>query len=325
MTARAFGRGAAWLLLAVCVLAIIDPALAQAPRSAFGNAPPAPGPGGLVGWIIEQQAMFYRQLSGTVRAIRQGHSGAFATLVGLSFVYGVFHAAGPGHGKAVISSYIVATGETIRRGVMLAALSSLVQAITAVSLVGILALVLGATARTMGQVVNWIEILSYGLIAAIGLRLLWTKASAFWVRLQAWRHGRPVSGLGCDDTCVHLPAAEQVARISNWRETLAIVLSVGLRPCTGAVLVLVFSLAQGIVYAGVVSAFAMAVGTAITVAAIASIASGAKALAVRLASARPGALTVAMSLAEVVAALVVVLFGLALLAGYMAVERMGPF
>ena len=269
--------------------------------------------------------MFYRQLSGTVRAIRQGNSGAFASLVGLSFVYGVFHAAGPGHGKAVISSYIVATGETIRRGVILAALSSLVQAVTAIALVGILALVLGATARTMGQVVNWIEIFSYGLIAAIGLRLLWSKASAFWVRFQAWRQGRPVSGLACDDNCVHLPAAEQLERLSSWRETLAIVLSVGLRPCTGAVLVLVFSMAQGIVYAGVASAFAMALGTAITVAVIASIASSAKALAVRLASARPGALTVAMSLAEVAAALVVVIFGLALLAGYLVVERMGPF
>jgi nickel/cobalt transporter (NicO) family protein len=325
VTRLASRRLAAFLVIAAgLVLLVAVPALAQAPASPFGARPPS-GPGGLVGWIIEQQAIFYRQLSATVRAIRQGDRGALATLVGLSFLYGVFHAAGPGHGKAVISSYIVATGETVRRGVALAALSSLVQAVTAISLVGILALVLGATARTMGQVVNWIEIFSYGLIAVIGLRLLWTKASAFLARLSAWRRGQPVAGLGCDDACAHLPAAEQVARISSWRETLAVVLSVGLRPCTGAVLVLVFSMAQGIVHAGIISAFAMAVGTAITVAVIASLASGAKALAVRLASARPGLMTVGLSLAEVLAALVVVLFGLALLAGYMVVERMGPF
>lgn len=310
--------------LGILALALVgDAALAQAP-SAFG-APRAPAPGGLIGWIIDQQAQFYRQLSLAVRAIRTGDRGAFATLVGLSFLYGVFHAAGPGHGKAVISSYIVANGDTIRRGIGLAILSSLVQALTAIALVGFLAAILGATARTMGQVVNWIEIIAYGLIALIGLRLTWQKSRAFFTRFNAWRRGTTVAGLDCDDNCVHLPSAEQVSRTRSWRETLAIVLSVGLRPCTGAILVLVFALSQGIVSAGIASTFAMAIGTAITVAAIAALASSAKALAVRLASARPGALTLAASALEVAAALVVMLFGLALLFGYLAVERMMPF
>jgi ABC-type nickel/cobalt efflux system permease component RcnA len=309
--------------MTACVL-IAEPSLAQAPPSAFGGPRP-PAPTGLFGWIIEQQAAFYRQLSAAVRGIRAGHSGAFSTLVGLSFLYGVFHAAGPGHGKAVISSYIVATGETVRRGVMLAALSSLVQALTAIALVGFLAAILGVTARTMSMVVNWIELAAYGLIIAIGLRLVWQKASAFIVRLSAWRGARPVAGLGCDDSCVHLPGAEQVARIRSWREALGIILSVGLRPCTGAVLVLVFAMSQGIVQAGVIATFAMAAGTAITVAAIAAVASGAKELAVRLASARPGAGTLVMSALEVAAAIVVVLFGVGLLTGYLVVERMMPF
>lgn len=309
--------------VAACAL-LADPSLAQTPPSAFGGArtPPATG---LFGWIIEQQAVFYRQLSAAVRGIRAGHAGAFSTLVGLSFLYGVFHAAGPGHGKAVISSYIVATGETVRRGVMLAALSSLVQALTAIALVGFLAAILGVTARTMSQVVNWIELVAYGLIIAIGLRLVWQKGSAFIARLSAWRSARPVAGLGCDDSCVHLPGAEQVARIHSWREALAIILSVGLRPCTGAVLVLVFAMSQGIVQAGVIATLAMALGTAITVALIAAVASGAKELAVRLAAARPGAMTLAMSALEVAAAVVVVLFGAGLLTGYLVVERMMPF
>ena len=120
-------------LAATAVLVVVAPALAQAPPPAFGPRPPAPT--GITGWILEQQVQFYRQLSATVRAIRAGNSGAFWTLVSLSFLYGVFHAAGPGHGKAVISSYIVATGETVRRGVTLAALSSLVQALTAIALI----------------------------------------------------------------------------------------------------------------------------------------------------------------------------------------------
>ncbi len=321
------GRRAAAVLAAVIVvggLLALAPALAQAPPSAFGGARP-PAPGGPFGWIIEQQAQFYRQLSAAVRGIRTGQAGAFWTLVGLSFLYGVFHAAGPGHGKAVISSYIVANGATIRRGVALAALSSLVQALTAIALVGFLAAILGVTARTMSRVVNWVEIVAYGLIIVIGLRLTWQKGRAFLARFASWRLNRPVAGMGCDDNCVHLPAAEQVARIQSWREALAVILSVGLRPCTGAVLILVFALSQGIVQAGVAATFAMAVGTAITVAAIAALASGAKGLAVRLAAARTGMATLALSAAELAAAGVVVFFGIGLLTGYLVVERMMPF
>lgn len=321
------GRRAAAVLAALIVVGglwALAPALAQAPPSAFGGARP-PAPGGPFGWIIEQQAQFYRQLSAAVRGIRTGQAGALWTLVGLSFLYGVFHAAGPGHGKAVISSYIVANGATIRRGVALAALSSLVQALTAIALVGFLAAILGVTARTMSRVVNWVEIAAYGLIIAIGLRLTWQKGRAFLARFASWRLNRPVAGMGCDDNCVHLPAAEQVARIQSWREALAVIVSVGLRPCTGAVLILVFALSQGIVQAGVAATFAMAVGTAITVAAIAALASGAKGLAVRLAAARTGMATLALSAAELAAAGVVVFFGIGLLTGYLVVERMMPF
>ena len=64
---------------------------------------------------------------------------ALGLLAGLSFAYGVFHAAGPGHGKAVISSYLVATGEGFRRGVALSALAALAQALAAIALVGLFA------------------------------------------------------------------------------------------------------------------------------------------------------------------------------------------
>ena len=61
-------------------------------------------PGGFAGYILAKQAEFYRMLSGTIRAAKTDGSAAY-TLLGISFLYGIFHAAGPGHGKAVISSY----------------------------------------------------------------------------------------------------------------------------------------------------------------------------------------------------------------------------
>src|SRR5437764_9250587 len=158
---------------------VVDGAFAQA--SPFG-APRAPAPaapvGGVLGWIFAKQAEFYRQFSGLIRAAKADDSAAWS-LMGLSFLYGIFHAAGPGHGKAVISSYLVANEETWKRGVVLSFVAALVQALVAVLVVGIAAALLNATAASMGRAVNVIEILSYSLIVLIGVRLLWVKGRAF--------------------------------------------------------------------------------------------------------------------------------------------------
>ena len=131
----------------------IDAALAQG--SPFGVGPPKSAPPrdartGIVGWIMVKQAEFYKGLSGAIRAAKTDWS-ALWVLFGLSFAYGVFHAAGPGHGKAVISSYVVANGETWWRGVVLSFASAMVQAAVAVAIVGIAAVLLNATAATMSD------------------------------------------------------------------------------------------------------------------------------------------------------------------------------
>ena len=142
--------------------------------------------GGLTGWVLAKQAEFYRMFSGLIRASKSDGSAAY-TLLGISFLYGIFHAAGPGHGKAVISSYLVANDETWRRGIVLSFASAILQAFTAIALVGIAAVLLGATAKAMGNTVRVIEIVSYGLIIVIGLRLLWVKGRAFLKLLRAGR------------------------------------------------------------------------------------------------------------------------------------------
>ena len=125
-------------------------------------------------------------LSGLIRAAKADGSAAY-TLLGISFLYGIFHAAGPGHGKAVISSYLVANDETWRRGIVLSFASAMLQAFTAIAVVGIAAAMLGATAKAMGDTVRVIEIVSYALILLIGLRLLWVKGRAF-LRLLRGEH-----------------------------------------------------------------------------------------------------------------------------------------
>src|SRR5438874_8627958 len=154
---------------------VVDGAFAQASPFGAPRAPAPPAPvGGVLGWIFAKQAEFYRQFSGLLRAAKADGTAVWS-LFGLSFLYGAFHAAGPGHGKAVISSYLVANEETWRRGVVLSFASALLQALVAVAIVGIAAALLGATAKMMGDTVRVIETVSYLLIIAVGLRLLWVK------------------------------------------------------------------------------------------------------------------------------------------------------
>ena len=117
--------------------------------------------------------------AGLIRAAKTNGS-AYWGLMGISFVYGIFHAAGPGHGKAVISSYLLANEETWRRGIVLSFASALLQALTAVVIVAIAAVLIGATAKMMGNTVRVIELVSYALIVLVGGRLLWVKGRGFF-------------------------------------------------------------------------------------------------------------------------------------------------
>src|SRR4051812_9141348 len=118
--------------------------LAQNPFGAPRASPDAQL-GGVVGWLLARQSEFYREISATIRAAKSDGSAVWP-LLAISFAYGIFHAAGPGHGKAVISSYLVANEETWKRGIPLSFASALLQALVAVAVGGVLGAVLGGAA-----------------------------------------------------------------------------------------------------------------------------------------------------------------------------------
>jgi len=341
--ARGLATAAAAIVLVVAVDAMLHDLLAQNP---FGGPRPTPVPepaaGGLVGWLLAKQSEFYREISATIRAAKSDGSAVW-TLLAVSFAYGIFHAAGPGHGKAVISSYLVANQETARRGIALSFASALMQSLMAVLIVGVGAWALNATAKTMCGAEKVIEIASYALIAAFGARLVWVKGGAFIRALQAQpvpaiagaAHHHHVHGHHhdhdhghChgdvhDEHCGHShgPEPSELAGPGGWRRGLVAIMTVGIRPCSGAILVLVFALAQGLFWAGVAATFLMGLGTAITVATIAVIAVSAKDVARRLGEARNGGGALLMRGIEFGAAGLVLLFGAGLLFGYLAAER----
>lgn len=329
--------------------AALHDVLAQNPFGAPKSAQAAePEVSGLIGWLLAKQSEFYRQMSSTIRAAKSDGSAVW-TLLFISFAYGIFHAAGPGHGKAVIASYLVANRETARRGIALSFASALMQSLVAILIVGISAWILNATAKTMCKAEGAIEIASYGLIALFGLRLVWVKGRTFIRALQAAQPVPAIAGLPHDhdhghhhhhhdhshahdhhghdhvhdEHCGHShgPTPSELAGPGGWRRGLAAILTVGIRPCSGAILVLVFALAQGLFWAGIAATFLMGLGTAITVATIAMIAVSAKDIAFRLSGARDGGGALFMRGIEFGAAALVLLFGAGLLFGYIAAER----
>ncbi len=165
---------------------VIHALMAQNPFGAPRSGGAEQQAGGIVGWLLAKQSEFYRQMSSTIRAAKSDGAAVW-TLLTISFAYGIFHAAGPGHGKAVIASYLVANQETARRGIVLSFASALMQSLVAVVIVGICAWLLNATAKTMCGAEKVIEIASYALIAAFGARLVWTKGGGFIRALQGAR------------------------------------------------------------------------------------------------------------------------------------------
>jgi len=175
-------RGRSLLVFAVLCLAIVDArGFAHAAGGPFGVITPDAGGSGIGGpfggfflQVSLLQQHFYKALTTALSSLTRNPWGVWL-LLAVSFAYGVFHAVGPGHGKAVITSYLLASGDTVRRGVLLSFCSALVQAASAILIVGIGAIVLRLTAMQMTYATDWIEILSYGAIALVGAWLLWAK------------------------------------------------------------------------------------------------------------------------------------------------------
>jgi nickel/cobalt transporter (NicO) family protein len=319
----------------------------------------------LVNLLISMQLYFNQHITAAVRAIR--HDGnAIWTLLALSFAYGVVHAAGPGHGKAVVSSYLLATRQTLRNGITLAFVASLAQAAGAIALVLVASLVLHMTSVAMTQADFDFEIASDALIVMLGCWLVWSRiirpawprrlnfepVNAFVrpqlagamikspSRFQATevvesrtpnplpRPAGPMSAApfahsdigACDCGHFHIPAAAAVEGSLDWRKAWTVVASTALRPCTGALIVLVFSISQGLLLAGIAATLVMGLGTALTVASLAVLAVSARKTAFMLTGADSPLARKLMRGVEVCGAITVLTFGILLLAGNLLLD-----
>ena len=324
-------------------LLAFPPAAAQATAMrpfAVGGGEGGGAYNGWTGWLLNLQSSLTHEMA------RDLHAGAWWALIAVGFLYGVAHAAGPGHGKAVIASYMMASDRQLRRGIVLALLAALLQGAVAVAIIGVAAIAFGATAAQMNLVADLLADVSYLGVAAIGGWLVWKKGAAFFRALRAYAARReamegavlfagapwrPASALGLGafqagersaDECGHdhAPDPRTLGEGFSWRGAMGAVVAAGVRPCSGALLILVFALAQGLFWVGVAAVLAMSVGTAITTGALAWLAVFAKGAAVRFAAGEDTRVALVARACEVMAALAVMAFGLAL---FFAARGMG--
>lgn len=291
--------------------------------------------GGLLFWIQQQQQSFYKAMTTSLKAIKNDGNTAWY-LIGLSFLYGIFHAAGPGHGKAVISSYMLANEVAAKRGIMLSFASALLQGITAIVVISAIMLFLRGTGIKTSNLAGTLEITSYFLVMMLGVYLLWTKV---FIKRKTHDHNHnhnhdhhhhdhahhiehpdPHHVHSDDCGCGHSHAADpkMLEGQIGVKEAWSAILAVGLRPCSGAIIVLTFAFLNGLIVAGILSTLAMSIGTGITVASLALIAVGAKNTAIKITDAQDSLATIHRVI-EISGAALVFILGLLLFSASLTV------
>lgn len=272
----------------------------------------------MVHYIRVQQQAFHRELAGAIRALQDGGVMAAWSLVALSFMYGVFHAAGPGHGKAIISTYLLSHESKLKRGIMLSFASAFVQGLSAVVLVQGLVGIIGLSRTEAKDSVPMLEMVSFGLIAIIGLVLMKRAGFALYKQYAKPVHQHEHDQDHHDHTCStcghsHAPSPEMLDDKTSFKDTLAIIFSVGIRPCSGSVLVLIFAEIVGLGWARIASVFAISFGTALTVSGLAILAVYFRKGALLLAKRQDTAVVQTLSLsAALIGGLFITLLGLSL-------------
>jgi len=278
--------------------------------------------GALVGDMQALQRDLHRGLADAVRAVeREGFVAAWS-LIGLSFLYGVFHAAGPGHGKLIIATYLATHESRLKQGIWLAISSALVQGGTAVLVVEATVALLGSSLGDANKTALQLESVSYALVALLGGFLMVSAARRLWSGHHHNHHHQHEDGAHDHHGHAHMPAPGDVPERMSFRQTLWIVLSIGIRPCAGAILVLIFAYVLQLRFAGITAVFAMSIGTAITVALLAAVSVYARQVAVRLSDRLPdGSVRVAtlFNALALIGGLIVLLLGIALFQSVQAV------
>lgn len=259
--------------------------------------------GALLVWLYWSQILLqsvlwqkdlHRQMTQLLQQVAEQPHQAGISLVIFSLIYGVLHALGPGHGKVVIATFLATHPSRVRTSIRLTLLASLLQGSVAIVLVTVMLVLLKTSSRQLHLSSFWLEKGSYLLVIGLGVMIGYRALRALWMALRprpapVFRAFQPQhqhdEHCGCGHA--HLPTPQQMNGNVSWKTQMLVVVSMGLRPCSGAIMMLLFAKVIGVYGWGILSAAVMALGTALTISAIGLLVQQARSVAQRLA--QPGA------------------------------------
>lgn len=213
----------------------------------------------LAEWAANAQRGFQNQMATAIRGLRTGEPGAYAALLSATLAYGFVHALGPGHGKYLVGGVGLGTSVTTRRLIGLAISSSLAQAIWAILLVyGGFYVIEVSAHQVQAAAEEALAPASYVAIACIGLTLVWRGVRSLQNASKSG-HETASSNCGCHS---HAPTIDEAAQVKSLRDATALVLSIAIRPCTGAIFLLVIAWQMDLRLPGAIAVLAMGLGTA---------------------------------------------------------------
>jgi nickel/cobalt exporter len=232
------------------------------------------------------------------RLVKEERSaGVFFILLAIAFAYGLVHALGPGHGKIIMVSYAMANPLKAKHGVLLGVGVSVVHTLSAVALISVLYLILrGSYAQYAGGPKRAVLLVSYGLIAGMGAVFTYNAVRRTRRREQRIAETDKTPG----------PAE------GNCRDLVVPAFMIGLVPCEGAVLLLVFSLSIDSFWLGLILTAAMSAGMAVTISVVGLIALGAKKGSFKLLSWKGAPIGTAVSILRFLGAFAILLLGASL-------------
>ena len=267
-------------------------------------------------WIWTKQNEFLLQLTQELGSMRGQNSVGWA-LVLMSFVYGVLHAAGPGHGKVVLTTYLMTHRSRLNRGIAMGAAAAFLQGVTALLIVYVPIGLAGRLPIETESASLWATRVSFAMLALVGLYLLIRAARAVPACVRQLRgepgevrHDHADQAEGEGGSCRHLPSAAEIDTAGSRHAAAGLVLAIGLRPCTGAVFVLVIAAVMDLIWHGALSVIAMSTGTAITIVTLAVIATKARDLASEMVAHRSPLWTLAAAGLGAVGGALLLLMGL---------------
>ncbi|EFM18186.1 MULTISPECIES: nickel/cobalt transporter [Pantoea] len=284
--------------------------------------------GALLVWLYWSQILLqsvlwqkdlHRQMTQLLQQVAEQPHQAGISLVIFSLIYGVLHALGPGHGKVVIATFLATHPSRVRTSIRLTLLASLLQGSVAIVLVTVMLVLLKTSSRQLHLSSFWLEKGSYLLVIGLGVMIGYRALRALWLALRprpapVFRAFQPQhqhdEHCGCGHA--HLPTPQQMNGNVSWKTQMLVVVSMGLRPCSGAIMMLLFAKVIGVYGWGILSAAVMALGTALTISAIGLLVQQARSVAQRLAQPGAGIMRLLIPILALTGSLILIVVGIAL-------------